>query len=83
MHLSLSLTAKIVYNFAEVKLVHSAGVMLCPFWMTADGFEEHIGVNYLGHVYLTNQLLDLLKASGKTNTATRSQLFCNPKCFLF
>lgn len=38
--------------------------MLVPERKTEDGFEEHFGVNYLGHFLLTNLLLDMLKQSG-------------------
>ncbi|XP_068778250.1 E3 SUMO-protein ligase ZBED1 isoform X3 [Struthio camelus] len=40
------------------------GVMLVPERKTEDGFEEHFGLNYLGHFLLTNLLLDTLKQSG-------------------
>lgn len=29
-------------------LINNAGVMLCPYSKTADGFEMHLGVNHLG-----------------------------------
>lgn len=29
-------------------LINNAGVMMCPYTKTVDGFEMHIGVNHLG-----------------------------------
>lgn len=46
-------------------LVNNAGVMLVAEGRTAEGFELHCGVNYLGHFLLTWLLLDKLKYSGK------------------
>lgn len=41
-----------VFSLAEEKelhiLINNAGVMLCPYSKTADGFEMHLGVNHLG-----------------------------------
>ncbi|KAM4533907.1 retinol dehydrogenase 12-like [Odontesthes bonariensis] len=44
-------------------LINNAGIMMCPYSKTADGFEMQLGVNHLGHVLLTYLLLDLIKRS--------------------
>jgi NAD(P)-dependent dehydrogenase (short-subunit alcohol dehydrogenase family) len=44
-------------------LVNNAGIMAPPRGTTEDGFERQFGVNHLGHVLLTELVLDLLKAS--------------------
>ncbi|GAB1609717.1 retinol dehydrogenase 14-like [Argonauta hians] len=54
----------VIENEASIDiLVNNAGVFRCPYMKTEDGFEMHVGVNYLGHFLLTNLLLDLLKKS--------------------
>ncbi|XP_035511785.1 retinol dehydrogenase 12, like isoform X2 [Morone saxatilis] len=44
-------------------LINNAGVMVCPYGKTADGFEMQIGVNHMGHFLLTHLLIDLIKRS--------------------
>uniref|UniRef100_A0A6A7G3X2 Retinol dehydrogenase 11-like n=2 Tax=Hirondellea gigas TaxID=1518452 RepID=A0A6A7G3X2_9CRUS len=41
-------------------LLNIAGEMMCPYKETADGLEEQMAVNHLGHFLLTNMLLPWL-----------------------
>ena len=54
-------------------LINNAGVMMCPFAKTEDGFEIQMGTNHLGHFALTGYLLPLLKRTpGSRIVATSS-----------
>jgi NAD(P)-dependent dehydrogenase (short-subunit alcohol dehydrogenase family) len=44
-------------------LVNNAGVALVPRGRTADGYETHLGANFLGHYALTGLLLDRVLAA--------------------
>ncbi|XP_028932174.1 retinol dehydrogenase 12-like isoform X2 [Ornithorhynchus anatinus] len=55
-------------------LINNAGVMMCPYSKTADGFEMHLGVNHLGHFLLTHLLLGRLKESAPARVVNVSSL---------
>jgi NAD(P)-dependent dehydrogenase (short-subunit alcohol dehydrogenase family) len=64
-HLDLADLAS-VRKFAESVdsvdvLINNAGVLGLPLTRTADGFEAHMGTNYLGHFALTCLLGDRIK----------------------
>ncbi|XP_053772995.1 polyprenol dehydrogenase [Desmodus rotundus] len=73
---SLESVREFAHEFKEKKiplhvLVNNAGVMMVPQRKTVDGFEEHFGLNYLGHFLLTNLLLDTLQESGCPGRSAR------------
>ncbi len=53
-------------------LINNAGIMMCPYSKTKDGFELHMATNHFGHFLFTNLLLDKLKASGPARIVTVS-----------
>ncbi|XP_068607979.1 retinol dehydrogenase 12 [Brachionichthys hirsutus] len=58
-------------------LINNAGVMMCPYTKTVDGFELHIGVNHLGHFLLTFLLIGQLKRSTPARIVVVSSLAHN------
>ena len=55
-------------------LINNAGIMMCPFKKTEDGFESQIGTNHFGHFALTNLLLKKLAASAPSRVVTVSSV---------
>ncbi|KAK3554627.1 hypothetical protein QTP70_030021 [Hemibagrus guttatus] len=55
-------------------MINNAGVMMCPYMKTADGYEMHLGVNHLGHFLLTFLLIGVLKRSAPSRIIVVSSL---------
>ncbi|XP_037550000.1 retinol dehydrogenase 12, like [Nematolebias whitei] len=55
-------------------LINNAGVMVCPYGKTADGFEMQIGVNHMGHFLLTYLLIDLIRRSAPARIISVSSM---------
>ncbi len=51
-------------------LANVAGALFFDKQLTAEGIDQSLAVNYLSHFYLTNQLLDVLQASGPARVLT-------------
>ena len=55
-------------------LVNNAGVMMCPYQTTEDGFEMQMGVNHLGHFALTGRLMPLLEKAPAARVVSVSSI---------
>ncbi|WP_197376487.1 SDR family NAD(P)-dependent oxidoreductase [Mycolicibacterium baixiangningiae] len=56
-------------------VVALAGVCYAPWGLTADGFEQHIGVNHLGHFAFVGRILDRIRDRVVVVTS-RAHEFC-------
>lgn len=66
-----------IFVFAEEKqvnvLINNAGIMMCPYSKTADGFEMQLGVNHLGKLLCTQQFSLFLAVDRTTSMVI---IFC-------
>ncbi len=62
-------TFKSQYDHLDI-LINNAGVLWGKYQTTEDGFERMFGVNYLGHFYLTQQLLPIMPDSFASRIVT-------------
>lgn len=58
-------------------LVLNAGLVSKTLKRTEQGFESHMGVNYVGHYHLTMLLLDVIKASCGGGDISRTNSSCS------
>ncbi len=61
------------YNRLDL-LVNNAGIMMSPYKVTEDGFENQLATNYLGHFALTGRLLPLLTSTAGARVVTLSSI---------
>ena len=55
-------------------LINNAGIMMCPYKVTEDNFENQIATNYIGHFALTGLLLPMLTSTSGSRLVTLSSL---------
>jgi NAD(P)-dependent dehydrogenase (short-subunit alcohol dehydrogenase family) len=61
------------YNKLDL-LINNAGIMMSPYKVTEDGFENQLATNYIGHFALTGLLLPLLTNTPGSRVVTLSSL---------
>ncbi|ADQ79810.1 short-chain dehydrogenase/reductase SDR [Paludibacter propionicigenes WB4] len=70
-----SFAAKFKKNFVRLDvLLNNAGIMMVPYGMTLDGFEQQLGTNHLGHFALTGLLLEFLRKTPGSRVVNVSSL---------
>ena len=55
-------------------LLNNAGIMMVPYGLTKDGFENQMGTNHLGHFALTGLLLGVLKKNPASRVVNVSSM---------
>lgn len=68
-------TGIIVKDFDRLDiLINNAGIMMCPYSKTKDGFEIQMGTNHFGHFALTGHLMPLLKKTKDSRIVATSSV---------
>ena len=55
-------------------LLNNAGILMVPYGLTKDGFENQLGTNHLGHFALTGLLMDVLKSTPNSRVVNVSSM---------
>mmetsp|Transcript_12886 Transcript_12886/g.25014 ORF Transcript_12886/g.25014 Transcript_12886/m.25014 type:complete len:358 (-) Transcript_12886:212-1285(-) len=55
-------------------LLNNAGIMMTPYGLTKDGYEQQFGVNHVGHYALTLRLMPLLEAGAPSRVVAVTSL---------
>jgi len=55
-------------------LLNNAGIMMVPYGLTHDGFENQLGTNHLGHFALTGLLLNTLRKTPYSRVVSVSSI---------
>ncbi len=55
-------------------LINNAGIMMCPYSKTKDGFEIQMGTNHMGHFALTGLLMPILLNTSDSRVVTTSSI---------
>lgn len=76
---SLSDVRKFAYSFLALYdkldlLINNAGIMMSPYKITNDGFENQLATNYLGHFALTGWLLPILTGTPASRIVTLTSI---------
>lgn len=58
-------------------LINNAGIMITPYFVTEDGFEGQLGVNYLGHFLLTGLLLPTITKTPRARVVSLYSVAAN------
>ena len=74
-----SFVDSVLHDFDKLDiLINNAGIMMCPYATTQDGFEIQMGTNHFGHFALTGRLLPLLRQSTGSRLVVLSSLGHRP-----